>query len=192
MSESGEARPSGGLSLRRKYQGVPLWLWVVGGTAVLTGVVVFIRNRHKGGADQVDDSQSTDTATGSQSPPYGNPISLVPVDQNGPGISADQVNSLATAINNLNGTLSKPPAGTPGGGSGNSTSVDAIIPGPLNFKWTQRDLARALLPESQRSDANAVERELGLLHKYNPTWITSGPHATRPLGGHRFKKPVTT
>lgn len=191
--ESGApARTRGGMSLTRRYQGVPLWLWVVGGTAIVTGVIVFVRNRRKGAADSGDTAGGTDTAGGgSTSPAYGNPISLVPVDTNGPDVSSDQVTSLLTAINNLNGTLSKPVT-QPGGPTGNTTSVDAVIPGKLNFKWTQRDLARALLPKDQQSDANAVERELGLLHKYNPTWITSGPNATRPLGGHHFRKPVTT
>lgn len=188
--QAGPSRRGAGSPLAKRYNGVPLWLWVVGGTAVATGVFVFIRNRRKSGTGATDATATPTGADGSTSPAYGSPISLIPVDQSGPGITSDQYNSLVTAITALQGTLSKPvtpPAtGTAGG------SVEAVIPGAFNFKWTQRDLARALLPEAQRSDKNAVERELGLLHKYNPTWITSGPNPTRPLGGHKFRKPVTS
>lgn len=178
----------GGSPLRKKYQGVPLWLWVVGGTAVVTGVFVFVRNRRKGAADTGADTGDTSTDTGMTSPAYGNPISLVPFDNNGPNISSDQYNALITSLNNLNGTLSKPVTQPGGTADYYNSSVAAKLPGKFNQKWNMRELARALLPAADQSDKNKVELELRALRKYNPTWTNT----TQPLGGHEFRKPVHT
>lgn len=91
MAESDE-------NLNQKKSGIPLWLWIVGGTVVVAGAYFFIRNR---GSKSSTPQPQTNT---------------VPTD-NPAGLSTEQYESLLAQLRDIQSSEQNEPNPTPGGGN---------------------------------------------------------------------------
>ena len=99
---------AGGSFFQRRVAGVPVWVWIVGGAAVL-GAVYFLYRRRANAATQAANAQTSSTSSGQDTSPY---TTIVPVDQ---GLANEQYQALLDALKNLQGapsTPTTPPAGT--------------------------------------------------------------------------------
>lgn len=113
-----------------------MWLWIVGGAAVLGGILYLRRAKAASAAQQAADAASTAQNPTDNAVPY----SIVPLDQ---GLSDQQYKDLLDAITKLQG----PPSTTTGGGTTTPTNPPAtpsglaVIPGSITaqsvgVKWS--------------------------------------------------------
>lgn len=101
---AGETPPAGGGGFSRKVAGAPLWVWAVGGGAVL-GLVWMVVRRNKSTAGSQAAASDT-TSTGDQT----NPTTILgPSDYGRGGLSEAQFEQLLAAIQSLQGPTSTPP-----------------------------------------------------------------------------------
>ena len=97
----------GGSFFQRRFAGLPMWVWIIGGAAVIGGIWYLRR------AKAASAAQSADAATAQNPTDNTIPYSIVPVDQ---GLSEQQYQDLLNQLKTLQGppsTGTTPPAGVP-------------------------------------------------------------------------------
>lgn len=92
---------AGGSFFQRRLAGVPVWVWIVGGAAVLGGVYYLYRQRQAAAAAAAAQNTSS-SSSGQDTSPY---TTIVPVDQ---GLANEQYQALLDALKNLQGQPSQP------------------------------------------------------------------------------------
>ena len=99
--------PTGGSGLKKKYNGVPLWAWTLGGTIGIAALYLVWRSHKAAAADT-----GTTAETSSSSPDFASPVgeTIMPINQ---GLSQAQQQAILDAIAKLNGPASKPATPTP-------------------------------------------------------------------------------
>lgn len=174
---SSEVRPIGG----HKWYRNP-WVLAAGGGGVLAlGTLAF---RKRGGAAAPD--AAVGSSTGQYIPAYNDggagtynqiqsEVEALQTQLGGFGSTAD-IEALRQQINALKPMAPKPLPKT-------SPHIEKI-PGKAGFKWRVWDLARYLVPSAKKNDPTAVNQEVALLEKYNPSWkgneIVAGRKYTDP------------
>lgn len=100
-----ERQASGAGWMTKKWAGLPVWGWALGG-GLAVGVGFILWRRHVASL-AASDTQDT-TQQGTQSP-YANPETIVPVNQ---GLSQRQYQDILDAISKIQGPASTAPGGT--------------------------------------------------------------------------------
>lgn len=164
----------------KKWHGVPIWGWAVGGGAVV-GVTWIMWRRHV--ALVAAASQSSDSAAGADQQgafsPYANPETLVPVNQ---GLSQTQYQGIIDSIGKINGPPSTQPPSQPGTPKPKFTLhyIGKLHGKPQNI----RAVAKRFAPHPDNADN--VEIELRRIIALNPQLRGK---STVP-GGFPLKVPV--
>lgn len=152
-------------NLGKKKSGVPLWVWIVGGTVVVAGAYFFLKNRNSSSANAANQQQST----------------AVPTD-NPAGLSTQQYESLLAQLRDIQSSEQNEPNPTPGGGTG-GTTLKPFGPGEVlqeDYLLSPPNTMSAVAKKYGISEAHLRQDNPSIQGNPTKPTVIEVPYLTRP------------